>query len=346
MRIAQLTVFAIFFAVTITSFFAAAGLFSATVSGLVLTGLFWFWILGAALNTLELLVRARLARDQRQLRCDSAPEWPRLMFVYRWLCRALLFVMVFYGHYGLASLMGYGMALGIASRVENKLILGQGWSVGAVSRAVHAIVYAIAERLAPAYAPLHRQLMRPAGGVPLVFWLIFLPLLPLVLLFALGGLLYWLVRGMLLIPFLLFGWRRERTHQRELVKTASAEGALAWFAYAEPHQRERFFGEGGVLNGLDDAVVVRDWRNDLKDIWQRDGSRELDALIVRRYRLSNMREDLPVIVLLQPDGGTELFRLNRAYRQRFRDGADLLGALEGTIRKRIAELQQTACSTV
>lgn len=236
--------------------------------------------------------------------------------------------------------MGYGFALGIASRVENRLNLGETDSVWPISRAVHWAVYAIAERLAPVYGPVHRLMTRKVGEVPLIGWLLMIPLTPLFILFAAG----WLLRGLIAIPFLLFDWRRERSDRRDLVKAASANGIVAWFAYAEPHQREHFVGTGGVLHGLGDAVIVRDWRAELGEAWRAGSLHGLDALIVRQIKLSNMRDDLPVIVLLQPDGRLHPIRLNRAFRQRRRDGGDLLGTMEETIRERMVALRPSTCS--
>ena len=339
MKVAQIGVFAILVTLTIVAFPAAAGLLPAG-GGTVLTVLFWFWLLSAAINTAQLLARAAVPHEQRSVSCDKSHDWPRTMYVLRLLWRGLLIVLLVCGHYGLAALSAYGIALGIASRVENRLILGETKAVGLVSRAVHALVYAVAEQLAPVCAPLHRLLMRPTGGVPLFIWFILLPFTPLFILFAAGWLLYWLLRGLIAIPFLLFDWRRERSDRRDLVKASSANGIVAWFAYAEPHQREHFMGEGGVLHGLGDAVIVRDWRGELGEAWRTGSLLGLDALIVRQFKLSNMRDDLTVIVLLQPDGRLYPIRMNRAYRQRRRDGGDLLGTMEETIRERIGESRQ------
>ena len=248
-----------FFVLGLRISLAGAGLLAAAdllpvVGGTVLAVLFWLWTFSAVVNTAQLLVRARIPRDERSPGCDKAAEWPRVTLVQRLLWRTLLVVLLVYGHYGLAALLGYGTALGIASRVETRLILGETRGAGPVSRAVHRVVYALAERLGPAYDPLHRLLTRRVGGVPLVAWLAIVPLFPIfaavAVLFLLLWLLFWLLWGLFNIPLFLLGFVRERAGQRGLVRAASAAGTRAWFAYAEPHQRERFMGEGGVLHGM------------------------------------------------------------------------------------------------
>lgn len=321
---------------------AALGVPSVATAGTVLTVLFWLWVVGTTRNTASLLARAGIPRNQRKLECDKAGDWPRAILALRLLWRTLLIVLLVYGHYELAALLGYGIALGIASRAENRFILGEKYRVGPVSRAVHWIVFAAAEGLAPAYAPLHRLLARPVRGVPFVAWLVVVPLFPIIVVLAILPLLFWLLYVLLSIPFWLFGFVRDRALEKEMVRAACAEGRLAWFAYSEPHQRERFLGEGGVLHGMGDALIVRNWRSDMDGIGQRDSGADLDAMIANRYNLSNMRDDLPVVVLFQPDGRARPVMLNRAYRQRFRDGGDLLAALEGPIRQKIQALGQPA----
>lgn len=293
-----------------------------------LSVLFWYLCFFAVVNTIATLYRANIPRDQRRPACNDGGS---AVLAIRLLWVAVLVALLIGGHYGLAALIGYSFLLGIAKRAENRRILGEGHKVWPVSRAVHRIVFAAAEGLAPIYDPLHRFLARPVGEVPLVAWLLIIPLFPIIVLLAIP-----------MLPFWLFGLVRDRSRQKGLVKAAHAEGKLAWFAYSEPHQRARFMGEGGVLHGMGDALIERDWRRDMDGHWQRDKNEDLDAMIAGRFKLSNMKEDLPVIVLFHPDGRTRPVLLNRAYRQRFRDGGDLLGALEEAVRQRMQELRQKA----
>lgn len=195
MQVAQITVLGMLLTLTIAGCLAVVGLLPG-VEGLVLSILYWFLALGAVVNTMQLLARAALPRDQRKPGCDDTAEWPWTVSVLRWLWRGLLVLALVYAHYGLAALLAYGLALGIASRAEKRLILGDERPFGGVSRTVHRFVYAVFEQLAPVCAPLHRLLMRPAGGVPLIGWILFVPLLPLVLLLAAGYLMYWLLKGL------------------------------------------------------------------------------------------------------------------------------------------------------
>lgn len=336
-KIARGVALAIFVALAIAGILAALGMMAAGSAAVVLSILFWLWVVSAIPNTIGILYRANIPRDQRKPTCDTGGITARAM---RWLWVAVLVALLVGGHYGLAALLGYHFVLGIAKRAENRRILGEGDKVWPVSRAVHWIVFSVAEGLAPVYDPLHRLLTRPAGGVPLVVWIL---LFPIIAVFAIPMLLFWLLYGLLVtVPISLLGLLRGRKQQRNLVKVAHAEGKLAWFAYSEPHQRERFLGEGGVLHGMGDSLIERDWRRDMDGHWQRDKNEDLDTMIVKRFRLTNMKEDLPVIVLFHPDGRTRPVLLNRAYRQRLRDGGDLLGALEDAIRQKMHKLEQPA----
>lgn len=339
--IAEGVALAVFGSLYIAGIFAALGTMPTDSAAVILSILFWMSIVSTVLFTFGTLYRAYLPHDRRKPIRDVGEFGVRVM---RLLWRGLVVALLIGGQYVLAALMLYGFVLGIAKRVENRRILGEEHKVGFLSRAVHRVVFGVAERLAPVYGPVHRLMTRKVGEVPLIGWLLMIPLTPLFILFAGGWLLYWLLRGLIAIPFLLFDWRREQSDRRDLVKTASANGIVAWFAYAEPHQREHFMGAGGVLHGLGDAVIARDWRAELGEAWRTDSLHGLDALIVRQCKLSNMRDDLPVIVLLQPDGRLYPIRLNRAYRQRRRDGGDLLGTMEETIRERMVALRPSTCS--
>ena len=332
-KIAKGVALAVFVSLAIAGIFAALGMMAADSAAVVLAILFWLSVIGAILDTIVMLYRANIPRDQRKPTCDTGGIAAQIM---RLPWRVLLVALLIGGYYGLAALLGYRFVLGFATRAENRRILGEGHKIGLLSRAIHWTVLGIAERLAPVYDPLHRLMMRPVGEVPLIAWVLLfpiiavfaIPLFPIIVVFA--------------IPFWLFDLLCNRKQQRNLVKAAHAEGKLAWFAYSEPHQRERFLGEGGVLHGMGDALIVKNWRADMDGIWRRDSGTDLDAMIASRYKLSNMREDLPVVVLFHPDGRTRPVLLSRAYRQRFRDGGDLLGALEGAIRQQISEVCKPA----
>ncbi|MEN8198197.1 MAG: hypothetical protein ABFS30_17095, partial [Pseudomonadota bacterium] len=316
---------------------AALGVMAADSAAVVLSILFWLWVVSAIPNTIGTLYRANIPRDQRKPTCDTGGITARAM---RWLWVAVLVALLVGGHYGLAALLGYHFVLGIAKRAENRRILGEEQKVWPVSRAIHWTVFAVAEGLAHIYGPVHRLMIRPLGEVPLIAWIL---LFPIIAVLAIPMLFFWLLYGLLVtLPIFLFGLLRGRKQQRNLVKAACAESKLAWFAYSEPHQRERFLGEGGVLHGMGDALIERDWRRDLYTAWNGDPEKDIDAMIVKRFKLTNMKEDLPVIVLFHPDGRTRPVLLNRAYRQRFRDGGDLLAALEDALRQKIQELRQPA----
>lgn len=339
-KVAKGVVLAIIASLVIAGIFAALGMMPADSAAVVLAILFWLSVFGAILNTVGTLYRASIPRDQRKPTCDTGGIAVQIIRLPR---RVFLVALLVGGYYGLAALLGYGLLLGIAKRAENRRILGEGHKIGLLSRAAHWTVFGIAERLAPVHDPLHRLLTWPAGGVPFVAWVL---LFPIIAVLAIPLLLLGLLYVIFSIPFWLFGLLRDRKQKQNLVKAAHAEGKLAWFAYSEPHQRERFLGEGGVLHGMGDALIVKNWRTDMDGIWRRDGGTDLDAMIAKRYKLSNMREDLPAVVLFHPDGGMRPVLLSRAYRQRFRDGGDLLGALEGAIARQMQQVREpAACSS-
>lgn len=336
-KIAEGSALATAMSLAVAGVFAALGMMPADSAATVLSILFWYWCFFAVANSVATLYRANIPRDQRKPACNN-DRIVGLVMRLSWL--ALLVALLVGGHYGLAALLGYGFILGIARRAETRRILGEGHKVWPVSRAVHWIVFSVAEGLAPVYDPVHRLMARPVGDAPLVAWIF---LFPIIAAFAVPMLLFWLLYGLLVtLPVFLFGLLRDRKQQQNLVRTAHAGGKLAWFAYAEPHQRERFLGEGGVLHGLGDALIERDWRRDLYAAWKGDPKKDIDALIVKRFGLTNMKDDLPVVVLLHPDGKPRPVLLSRAYRQRFRDGGDLLGALEEAIGRKIWKLRQPA----
>lgn len=337
-KIVRGVVLAMAMSLAVAGVFAALGVMPADGAGIVLSILFWYWCFVAVANSVATLYRANIPRDQRK---PSRNNGVIAGLVMRLPWVALLIALLIGEHHGLAALLGYSLLLGIAKRAETRRILGEGHRVWPVSRAVHRIVFAVAEGLAPGYDPVHRLMARPVGGVPLVGWLLVIPLFPIIAAIAVPMLLFWLLYGLLVtLPIFLFGLLRDRKQQQNLVKAAHAGGKLAWFAYAEPHQRERFLGEGGVLHGLGDALIERDWRRDLYAAWKGDPEKDIDAMIVKRFGLTNMKDDLPVVVLLHPDGKPRPVLLSRAYRQRFRDGGDLLGALEEAIGRQMEKLRQ------
>lgn len=68
MRIAKGIVLAALMGLVVAGIFAAPGLMP-VVGATVLTVLFWLSVFGAVINTVQLLVRARVPRDQRNTEC-------------------------------------------------------------------------------------------------------------------------------------------------------------------------------------------------------------------------------------------------------------------------------------
>ena len=291
---------------------------------------FWWWYAGisAVLMTAETLARAAIPREERRVSCRGDPGLPRLRRILKFLWRALPLVLLAGGHYGLAALVAFLLVLGIARHVEDRRILGEIDEVDPAGRAIHGAVFAIGERAAPATRAVGRLLGWKVGRVPVFGILLSILLLPLILVVAVVS-----------IPFWVYGVVRSGAdatrRERDLVRATHAGGTLAWFAYAEAHQREHFLGPGGVLHEVADRVIVRDWRRGLQarahGVEAGDAD-DLDGVVLKHLNLTNMREDLPVLVFFEAHGRMAVYRLNRAYRRRLRDGGDLLAQLEEGMR--------------
>ncbi len=328
-RVAGAAVIGVNIGLTAAAMFAAFGMLPGNADAPLLTFLGWYVGLFAVLLTAGTLARAATPRDERRASCQNDLGFPRARLIIKYLWRGLPVVLLAGGHYGLAGLVAFLIGLGIVKRAEDRRILGRIEAVNPVSRAIHGAVFTVGELAAPVTRPVQRLLTWKIGDVPVFGILLVIVVLPVVLPLV-------LVAGILSIPVYVCTFLRGRTnvarHERELVRAAHAGGKLAWFAYAEPHQREHFLGKGGVLHEVADRVIVRDWRRDLRARAHGGDAADLEGVILNRLGLTSMRDDLPVLVFFEAHGRMAVYRLNRAYRMRLRDGGDLLAQLEEGMR--------------
>ncbi len=139
--------------------------------------------------------------------------------------------------------------------------------------------------------------------------------------------------------------REARAHEARIRRAAASyrlreafgkpEG-FVYFMCSEPHQREHFLGDGGLLAALGDRVVARDYRRHVMETrttynWQ---AFELapEGALLRLNGVSNMRRDLPFIAVVPPRGRVQIFRLSKPYRARTRDRGAALEQAEAELR--------------
>lgn len=305
---------------------AALGLLGDAYSPPFLTVVFWFGCFGAFVNTVGTLVRAAIPKEDRNIRGGYGDMPQTLNLIKNTLWMTLPVALFGGGHYGQGALFTYIVVLQVAARAEDRRILGEEQKTAPILRAIRQVVFAAAEALARLLAPIGGIAMRPVwNGMPLIGLFLLPVLLPLVVIFA--------------IPLLLYIVVRDRQVANRLVRDARVDGKLVWFAYSEPHQHQYFTAPGGVLHGLDDVLISRDWRKDMTGIWERDSETDLDAMIANRLGLTNMREHLPIIVLFRPNGKLHPVRLNKAYRQRLRDNGKFLKTIEQVVKHQLMEIQ-------
>ena len=130
-------------------------------------------------------------------------------------------------------------------------------------------------------------------------------------------------------PFVMVAdLRAGRKDGRDLCAILQRPEGLVYFLYAEQHQYEYFLGDDGVLDDVRDRVVARDWRRDIRariDEYGWEPFKEMpEGRMLARLELSNMRDDLPAVIVARPGKWVRVFRLSDPYRRRNRDGGKSL----------------------
>lgn len=141
-------------------------------------------------------------------------------------------------------------------------------------------------------------------------------------------------------------WEREARLEWARIRRSSASyrlreafgmpGGFVYFLYSEPHQREHYLGAGGLLHGLEDRVVARDWRKTVTPAqkvtrWNLF-RRTPEGALLHVNGIGNMRKDLPLIAVVPPRGLVQVFRLSEAYRARIRDKGTAVDRAEMEVR--------------
>lgn len=143
---------------------------------------------------------------------------------------------------------------------------------------------------------------------------------------------FWIVASPVIavaMPFMLFAdLRAGRKDGSDLCAIFLRPEGLVYFLYAEPHQYEYFMGDDGALDDVRDRVVARDWRKDIRariDEYGWETFKEMpEGRMLARLELSNMRDDLPAVIVARPGKWVRAFRLSEPYRRRYRDGGKSL----------------------
>lgn len=138
-------------------------------------------------------------------------------------------------------------------------------------------------------------------------------------------------------PFIFAFDRRGRRRDSLGIRAAfdRPEG-LVYFLYSEPHQYEHFLGKSDVLCGVDDRVVARDWRADVRsridELGWEEFKKTAEGRMLSRLGLTSMK-DLPAVVVARRGKPVKLFRFSEFYRQRRRDGGERLANEERRLRR-------------
>lgn len=156
---------------------------------------------------------------------------------------------------------------------------------------------------------------------------------------SLARVLFWpILRAAALIGALFRRWSQRRLARRLRSDLGVSAGAV-YFVYSEQHQFDRYLGPGGILHSAISGVIARNWRNDIQgglSVRSKTPLGEAELTLLRRYRISNMREDLPFAVVIAADDRLHDFHLSKPYRMRRRDGGTGLRDIENRLRLFIA----------
>ena len=142
------------------------------------------------------------------------------------------------------------------------------------------------------------------------------------------------------------GWKlagrpwRDRSLASRLREALDLPRGGVYFVHGEQHQYDHFLGPGGVLLEFIDAVVVRDWRRDIKSALEEANanaaSKEVEDALLDRFGVSNRREHLPFVAVIDADNRLNAVRLSDAYRRRRSDGGVALAEAERRLRSSTA----------
>ncbi len=135
---------------------------------------------------------------------------------------------------------------------------------------------------------------------------------------------------------------REERIRRVRVRRAAASYRLreafgqpdgfVYFLYAEPHQKKHFLGLGGLLAGLGEHVVARDWRKDILPARKAAGwtrfQQTPEGALLRVNKIASMQKNMPFIAVVPSRGIVQVFAPGEAYRARKRDKGAALARAE------------------
>lgn len=143
---------------------------------------------------------------------------------------------------------------------------------------------------------------------------------------------------MLLYPLLLIrNFFAKRFHRKFFALTGDPR-IFGYFVYAEDHQLKYFFGSKGRLKEFERNFLIRNWRAEMHPVESDLASwkafyRTFDGEVLRKYRLSNMKEHLPFLLIFTEPLLSESYHLNGPYRKRLKDENKTLIQISENIRE-------------
>lgn len=307
---------------------------------------FWFmssvmWIGGIAQSAAlqvdgqkHVFQRGQLRNEARAPGAGKSLKVESVRSRRRWFLKWLWRVTVLIASWGLWA-AGYSLLAGFyllgaifvlsANTLEKRLKEGDASQIDLFARAVHAVVH-----------------------WPLVFVGVLL-VIAIVLPVSVIEAIYYRITGKKR-PLPVAGSERDERVRQARIRRAAASYRLrdafdrpagfVYFMSSEPHQHNHFLGPDGLLAGLGERAVARDYRKHVLETrnsfnWQWF-EQEPEGALLHVNGISNMRRDLPFIALVPPHGKVLVFCLSEPYRARKRDGGAALAKAEAEIRDAIA----------
>ena len=116
---------------------------------------------------------------------------------------------------------------------------------------------------------------------------------------------------------------RDRWITKKFFDSYTDPKIFLYFLYSEQHQFEWFFGPAGLLSEFGNYCILRDWRRDYRPPEDKERWKEYEAsfegTLQRWWRITNLRHDLPFIMIFGPQNNVSWYRLSLTYRSRRRD---------------------------
>lgn len=142
----------------------------------------------------------------------------------------------------------------------------------------------------------------------------------------------------LLYPFLLVRNFFARRFYSKFFALTGDPRIFGYFVYAEDHQLKYFYGPKGLLKEFECNFLIRNWRREMHPVdsdmaaWKTFQS-TFDGVVLRKYRLSSMKEHLPFLLVFTDPLFSVSYPLNGPYRKRLKDENKTLIQITENIRE-------------